>query len=96
MMRKSKQCSPDAKLKRLRRLECLLQKGETMEEFKITYCITVWTWDGKNYEPVTVLESEELEECKRKYDSMNTDIDHPLIQIWEMGEEDRLIEYKES
>jgi hypothetical protein len=61
------------------------------------YHISVWTWNGKEYEPVIVFESENLEETKRKYDSMSPDVDHSLIELWEMTEDDnKRIDYKEA
>lgn len=68
-----------------------------MDELKTTYHITVWTWNGNEYESLIVYEDEDLEETKRRYDSMSTDIDHPLIQLWEITEdENNLVDYKES
>lgn len=68
-----------------------------MDEIMTTYHITVWTWNGNEYDPLIVYEGEDLEETKRRYDSMSTDIDHPLIQLWEITEDEiNLVDYKES
>jgi hypothetical protein len=73
------------------------RKEKNMEEFKILYHISVWTWNGMEYESHIVFESENLEEIKRKYETMSADVDHPLIELWEIIEdENKRIDYKES
>ena len=61
-----------------------------MEEHITTYHITVWTWNGKEDEPLVVFESEELDEVKKKFESMTPDIDHPQIDLWECGEDENI------
>ena len=59
-----------------------------MDEIKTTYHLTVWTWNGKEDEPLIVFESEDLDEVREKFDSMTADKDHPQIDLWECGEDD--------
>lgn len=75
----------------------LHQKGEKMVDFITTYHITVWTWNGEEDEPVIVYESEDLEKVRKRFESMTPDIDHPQIDLWEIGEdEDVKLDSKDS
>lgn len=59
-----------------------------MEEHITTYHITVWTWNGKEDEPLVVFESEDLDETRKRFESMTPDKDHPQIDLWEIGEDE--------
>lgn len=66
------------------------------ETTETQYYISVWTWNGMDYEPHTVFVAENLEKIKRKYDSISTDVDHILIELWEINEgENNRIDYKQ-
>ena len=64
---------------------------------EVKYYVSVWTWNGMEYEPRIVYESEDLDEVKKEYEALNADNDHALIELWEIGDDDNnRIDYKEA
>lgn len=68
-----------------------------MADNKAEYYITVWSWNGQEYEPQIVFESDDFTKTEKEYERLNPNIDNPLIELIEVGEdEDNRLKYKEA
>lgn len=64
---------------------------------KNNYYITVWQWNGQEYEPQTIYETDSIDKARRKYNAIKANNDKPLIELYEVGEDDdKRLGYKEA
>lgn len=60
------------------------------------YRLTVWEWNGTEYEPHVSLESENIDEVYHRFDLLSVSVDRPQMDLYVVYEEyETLIDRKD-